>query len=295
MWWQSRTSLGHTRSGPSAASHWLLLIIFALAVPVLDPLRADAASFTVAGATFSDDLGGFVLERVSGRGSMDDPFVLVERMTDPNGGTLEFHVDPAFGNRIGSMHSIGFALIKIVENATSLTWDSFELELQSTLGVPSDYADGLSFGQGSKAGRPFTGSGFGRATIIDEPYDRVEFDQGRIPIRGQTTLRFVITESLPLAVAYLLQRPMKPIALGPATKGMARVETNPPCEFRLLASIRPDEVLVLLLQMPGGRLASRSLFPLVMMERFHGLCSRTHSASSCHRRSAPDADHGRYA
>ena len=230
MWWQSRSSLGPTPSARPVAPQWLLLIAFALAVLLLCPLRTHAASFTVAGVTFSDDLGGFVLERVSGQGSMDDPFVLVERMTDPNGGTLEFHVDPAFGNRIGSMHSIGFALIKIVTNATSLPWDSFELELQSTLGVPSDYADGLSFGQGSQAGRPFTGTGFGRTRIIDEPYDRVEFDQGKIPIRGQTALRFVISESLPLAVAYLLQRPMKPIALGPATNGMARVETNPPPE-----------------------------------------------------------------
>ena len=228
MWWRSRTSLGHTSSGKSVAPRWLLLIAFALAGLLLYPLRACAASFTVAGVAFSDDLGGFVLERVSGQGSMDDPFVLVERMTDPNGGTLEFHVDPAFGNRIGSFHSIGFALIKIVTNATSLPWDSFELELQSKLGVPSDDWDGLSFGQGSQAGRPFTGTGFGRARIIDEPYDRVEFDQGKIPIRGQTALRFVISESLPLAVAYLLQRPMKPIALGPATNGMARVEADPP-------------------------------------------------------------------
>jgi hypothetical protein len=228
MWWQSRTSLGHMPSTKSVAPWWLLLIAFALAVLLLCPLRAYAASFAVAGITFSDDLGGFVLERVSGQGSMDDPFVLVERMTDPNGGTLEFHVDPTFGNRIGSVHSIGFALIKIVTNATNLPWDSFELELQSKLGVPSDDWDGLSFGQGSQAGRPFTGTGFGRTRIIDGPYDRVEFDQGKIPIRGQTTLRFVISESLPLAVAYLLQRPIKPIALGPATKGIALVQTDAP-------------------------------------------------------------------
>jgi hypothetical protein len=102
--------------------------------------------------------------------------------------------------------------VKVVKNGTSLSWDSFEIELQSTLGVPSTYVDGLSFGQGSAAGRPFTGTGFGRVTIRDEPYDRVEFDEGRIPVHGGTTLRFVITESLPLAAAYLLQRPTKPLA-----------------------------------------------------------------------------------
>jgi hypothetical protein len=173
---------------------------------------AQSASFSVNGITFSDRLGGFVLEKVTGEGSMDDPFVLVERMTDSNGGTLSFRVDPAFGNRIASMHSIGFAVIKVIRNATELPWNSFELELQSKLGTPSDYYDGLSFGQGSNAGRPFTAEGFDQVRIEDEPYDRVQFEHGRIPISGQVTLRFVISETTPLSEAYLLQRPGKPVA-----------------------------------------------------------------------------------
>jgi hypothetical protein len=212
MWWQSRASLAHTHDGQIAAPRWLLLIIFAFAVPVLCPVHAGAASFTVAGVTFSDDLGGFVLEKVSGQGSMDDPFVIVERMTSFAGGTLEFRIDPAFGNRIGSRHTWGFALIKVIENATDHPWESFELELQSKLGVPSDYSDGLSFGQGSTAGRPFTADGFARVTIVDEPYDRVEFEEGNIPRGGQTTLRIVITEYNLLDKAYLAQRPIKPVA-----------------------------------------------------------------------------------
>jgi hypothetical protein len=142
---------------------------------------------------------------------MDDPFVVVERMTGLAGGTLEFQIGRAFGNRIGSQHAWGFALIKVIENATDLPWESFELELQSKLGVPSDYWDGLSFGQGSQAGRPFTAKGFSRVTIVDEPYDRVEFDGGKIPRGGQATLRVVITESDFLAKAYLAQRPARPV------------------------------------------------------------------------------------
>ena len=175
-------------------------------------LQAQGATISVNGVTFSDELGGFVLERVSGQGSMDDPFVIVERMTSFAGGTLEFRIDPAFGNRVGSQHDIGFAVIKVVENATEFPWDAFEIELQSKLGVPSDYSDGLSFGQGSKAGRPFTANGFSRVTIVDEPYDRVEFEEGRIPRGGQATLRFVITESALLPSAYLAQKPVKPLA-----------------------------------------------------------------------------------
>src|SRR6266481_6645963 len=73
------------------------------------PCPAQSASFSVSGVTFSDKLGGFVLERVTGHGSVDDPFVVVERVTNPEGGTLLFRADPAFGNRIGSIDQIGFA------------------------------------------------------------------------------------------------------------------------------------------------------------------------------------------
>ena len=178
---------------------------------------AESASLSVNGVTFSDKLGGFVLEKATGEGSMDDPFVLVERMTDFNGGTLSFQIQPAFGNLIGTQHAIGFAVIKVIENATNLPWTAFEIELQSQLGVPSDDMDGLSFGQGSKAGRPFTADGFDKVTIVDRPYDRVEFDHGRIPIGRPVTLRIVISESMPLGEVYLAQRPGKPVAEAPLT------------------------------------------------------------------------------
>jgi hypothetical protein len=200
------------------------------ALPILVVLalvsQADGASFSLNGITFSDELGGFALEKVTGEGSMDDPFVLVERITDPNGGMLLFRVDPEFGNRIGSQHLIGFAIIKVVENGTDFPWTSFELELQSVRGVPSDYFDGLSFGQGSDAGKPFTAMGFDRVRVIDEPYDRVEFDHGRIAIGASATLRFVISESLPLHEAYLLQRPTRPVADRPANPGRRRLASN---------------------------------------------------------------------
>jgi hypothetical protein len=200
------------------------------ALPILATLalapQADGAAFSVNGITFSDELGGFALEKVTGEGSMDDPFVLVERITDPNGGMLLFRVDPGFGNRIGSQHLIGFAVIKVVENGTNFPWTSFELELQSVRGVPSDYLDGLSFGQGSDAGRPFSAEGFDRVRVIDEPYDRVEFDHGRIAIGARATLRFVISESMPLHEAYLLQRPTHPVANRPTNPGSRRLASN---------------------------------------------------------------------
>jgi hypothetical protein len=187
---------------------------------------AESASLSVNGVTFSDHLGGFTLEKVSGEGSLDDPFVLVEKMTDSNGGTLSFRVQPEFGNRINSQHVIGLAVIKVIENATDLPWTSFELELQAQLGVPSGDSDGLSFGQGSNAGRPFTSDGFDKVTIVDRPYDRVEFDHGRIPIGRPVTLRIVISESMPLGEVYLVQRPGKPVAEAPLTPRSNRLASR---------------------------------------------------------------------
>jgi hypothetical protein len=201
----------------SGRTRFAICCTLALLLQIMFCLTAESASLSVNGITFSDKLGGFVLEKATGEGSMDDPFVLVERMTDPNGGTLSFQVQPGFGNPVGTQHFIGFAMIKVIENATDLPWTAFELELQSQLGIPSDYSDGLSFGQGSNAERPFTANGFDQVTIMDEPYDRVQFDHGRIPIGGHVTIRFVISESQLLHEAYLLQRPSKPVAEAPST------------------------------------------------------------------------------
>ena len=175
---------------------------------------ADAGTLSVGGVSFSDELGGFVLERLTGEGTLTNPFIVTERITDSDGCTLVIRVDPFYGNEIGTQHAIGFALTKVVENGTRIAWTSFELELQSTQGVPSSFSDGLSFGQGSSAGRPFTAEGFHQVTLIDEPYDRIEYDKGRIAVGGQATLRLVVTESMPLATAYLVQRPRRPIANG---------------------------------------------------------------------------------
>ena len=194
------------------------VVLAACAVASFSPHAAQAGALSVGGVSFSDELGGFVLERLTGEGTLDDPFVVTERIIDSNGATLVIRVDPLYGNQLGTQHQIGFALTKVVENATGFTWTAFELELQSVLGVPSGYNDGLSFGQGSNAGRPFTAVGFNQITLIDEPYDRIEYDKGRIAVGGQATLRLVVTESMPLTVAYLAQRPRRPVAnrLAPA-------------------------------------------------------------------------------
>jgi len=179
---------------------------------ILLPCPARSGSFSIRGVSFSDELGGFVLERVTGQGSIADPFVVVERMTNPDGAILVFRADPAFGNRIGSPDRVGFALVKVIENATGHDWPSLEVELQSKLGIPSDHTDELSFGQGSASGRPFTASNFARVTLIDEPFDRIEYEEGNVPAGSQVTLRFVVSQPATLHEAFIVQKPGRPVA-----------------------------------------------------------------------------------
>ncbi len=185
----------------------------AVALLIIAPTKA-ALSHTIAlqGISFSDELGGFDLERVTGKGSISDPFVVVERVSNPDGATLVFRATPVLGNLIGSPDRIGFALVKVMVNATGHDWSSLEVELQSKFGVPSDHTDELSYGQGSDAGRPFTSSVFRHVTLIDEPYDRIEFDDGTVPPGGSVVLRFVVSQPASMQKAFIVQRPGRPVA-----------------------------------------------------------------------------------
>jgi hypothetical protein len=179
---------------------------------ILLPAPAHSGSISLHGIIFSDELGGFVLERVTGRGSIADPFVVVERLSDPDGATLVFRAEPVLGNLIGSPDRIGFALVKVIRNATGNDWTSLEVELQSKQGVPSDHTDELSFGQGSSAGRPFTASAFARITLIDEPFDRIEYSEGNVPVGGAVTLHFVVSLPGDLKEVFIAQRPGRPVS-----------------------------------------------------------------------------------
>ena len=70
------------------------LFVAAFILLLAAPGMARAHTIVLRGISFSDELGGFVLEKVSGRGSIADPFVVVERLTDINGATLVFRAEP---------------------------------------------------------------------------------------------------------------------------------------------------------------------------------------------------------
>lgn len=174
---------------------------------------ATAEPVTLNGITFSDEMGGVVLLQGWGSGQLDDPFVLVEDITDTGPAILTIRgLTPSFGNHIGSHHLTGFALTKIVRNRTTGTWPTFSLELREFLGFGSHYGDGLSFGQATTIGRPFLSDGYSESQEMDEPFDVVSFSDGAVHPGELIMLSVVVTDFTPKPVFYLLQRQETPMA-----------------------------------------------------------------------------------
>ena len=166
-----------------------------------------AAELALGGLTFSDELGGVRLLEGSGTGTLDDPVVLVEEITDYGPAVIVIRgMHARFGNRIRSQHDVGFAMTKVVRNATSQPWTLFTLELREKLQQESPFGDGLSFGQASEAGRPFLSDRFETNLETREPYDGVQFYDGVVEPGETVVLNFVITDTTPRFKFYLMQK-----------------------------------------------------------------------------------------
>ena len=199
--------------------HVFRLFLVLLAGPI-SAVLAGRATFaepvTIGGITFSDERGGFTIRSASGSGAYDDPFVIVEEITDPQGAVLVIRgAVQEIGNRIGTLHQTGFAVTKIVVNATGEAWSLFELELEELYGTPSDYYDGLSFGQSAQLRRPFLSDRFELNETLSEPHDEVRFREGSVEPGDRVTLTFVVTDATPVPEFYLLQRPSRLISAYP--------------------------------------------------------------------------------
>ena len=170
---------------------------------------AWAQPFEAAGLRFSDELGGITILDVWGSGTPEDPITVVEEMTDPRGGVLTIRgLTAAFPNLIRTGHQSGFVLRKEVRNLTGREWLTFEIELRHEPGTPSDYGDGLSFGQEPGGDRPFASDLLGEHTKQFEPQDRVAFGGGRVAPGETVWFEVMITHSWALGRdVFVLQEP----------------------------------------------------------------------------------------
>ncbi len=194
-----------------------------LACAVLWAGSSQADTYNAAGLSFSDELGGFRLISASGAGTVADPIVVVEEITQVGpavlvvrGAQLIQHQDqPAM-----TMSFIHLAVIKIVINGTGRVWTGFDLELQEVPKQPSPYEDGLSFDQlGSFSGERFESDSFTNARRVSEPYDRVRYHGGAVDPGQVVRFNFYITDPTPKPKFFLLQEPQLLIAGIPGSAG----------------------------------------------------------------------------
>ncbi len=169
---------------------WVLSALTALAI-ALSGGAAVAGSVTLEGITFSEASDNLRIVGVSGKGTLEEPFILREEILAPGDAIVEIQVNKSFGSRVQTFHQTGFALVKQVVNGTRAGWEYFNIELEKRPGVASDYYDGLSFGQAAQVNRPFRSDGFAKVDDVLEPRDVIRFSHGRVA--PGMTVNFVLS------------------------------------------------------------------------------------------------------
>jgi hypothetical protein len=189
----------------------------AIALLVLLAAPAGAVTITVAGLTFSDEYGGFNLVSVSGAGTREDPFVVVEEVGGAGNAVLS--ITGWRANYLSGEHGgASFWVRKVVINATDKQWGSYELELREQLDTPSGYLDGLSFGQPLAETRPAASDRLPQVVVRDEPLDAMIFSGGGVSPDEQVEFEFIVTDMTPIDQVFLIQRLRLDVVQAPLRK-----------------------------------------------------------------------------
>jgi hypothetical protein len=183
-----------------------LILSLAWAGPV------PANEITHDGLSFSDEGGGFTLKSVSGRGSLDDPYVVVEEVVGPREAVLVIRGLKRVGNRIGTHHIAGIAVNKVVINRSQDVWQNYQMELREVSTRHSPYEDGLSFAQNTVLAGAFTASSFPDLQRYDEPQDTLGFSGSTVKPGESAQFSFLITDMSPVERFYLYQQPLQPVS-----------------------------------------------------------------------------------
>ncbi|HKY94537.1 MAG TPA: hypothetical protein VJL84_04490 [Kiloniellales bacterium] len=176
-----------------------------LVLSLLLATPAAANTVSVGGLTFTDDYGGFNLVSVTGSGTREDPFVIVEEVGTAGNAVLA--IEGWRTNYYSGEHGgASFWVQKVVINATDKQWGTYELELREQLNLPSGYLDGLSFGQPLSTSRPAASDLLPEVVVRDEPLDAMIFSGGGVEPGEQVAFEFIVTDMTPVDRIFLIQR-----------------------------------------------------------------------------------------
>jgi hypothetical protein len=167
----------------------------------------------LAGAySFSDELGGFTINSVSGSGTRTDPIVIRETLDSSSPVTLVIRAKrPIRPFDSGTFYANGILYMRIVtRNGSGQGWLEFAFELQEQLNQPSVFGDGLSFDQRAEDKDLISSDSFAEFSRDFEPYDRLLFRHGKVDPAKSAGFSFLITDFTPKAKFYLVQDPRIP-------------------------------------------------------------------------------------
>ena len=202
---------------PSAFRHACLTLLVAgavcgVAAGASSAQAAEGRKWLAGGYSFSDELGGFIITRVSGSGTKDDPVVIEEELQSGNPVTLVIRAESMLGPfSLGGDAGIGFTHFRFVaRNNSNLAWIEYEFELQEIKDMPSLFGDGLSFDQRRMDGEDIHSDSFERFSRDFEPYDRLRFTNGKVDPLDYASFEFMITDFTPRWTYYIVQDPHVP-------------------------------------------------------------------------------------
>ncbi len=189
------------------ARHLRILAAF-LSLALISAGLADDGRWYAGDYSFSDELGGFRILSISGSGTRDDPIEIHEMFNALSPVTLIIRA--AGQSALKTTVPGSFHLRVIVVNQSGLAWIGFGFELQEVKGKPSDFYDGLSFGQVDPDSSLISSSRFPHFESRFESFDRLNFDGGHVDPTQRSDFGFFITDVTPVATFYLVQEPRIP-------------------------------------------------------------------------------------
>jgi hypothetical protein len=185
------------------------LVLHTVAVFLFGAQAASAAEWRAGYYSFSDEMGGFTIDNVTGKGTLKDPVVLTETFTSSSPVTLVIRAD---FYATGKFYMDGILYLRIVtRNGSGQGWVEFEFELQELLHQASVFGDGLSFDQRNTERDFVSSDSFARYSRDFEPFDKLLFTQGKIDPKETGTFSFLITDFTPRGQFYLVQDPRIPL------------------------------------------------------------------------------------
>jgi hypothetical protein len=185
-------------------AHFLRILAAFLSLALISAGAADDGRWYAGDYSFSDELGGFRIVSVRGTGTRDDPIEIQENLVSTDPITLVIR------SRNPSMVESAFHLRIVTVNESGLAWIGFDFELQEIRGKPSDFYDGLSFGQLDPEPDLISSDRFTHFKDEFEPSDRLSFDTGHVDPREHASFGFFVTDVTPVPEFYLIENPRIP-------------------------------------------------------------------------------------